>query len=198
MYAYLTGKITYKTPTHVYLDCNGVGYFIHISLSTFSQIEHAENIKLFIHLVVREDAHLLFGFCTEDEKSMFLHLISVSGIGPNTARLVLSSMSTQEFQRAITQENVRLIQSIKGIGPKSAQRLILELKDKLKREPMQDGMEMKAASGSHAVMNDEALAALNMLGFQKIQAEKAIQKALKESHPVQSVEELIKLSLKNL
>ncbi|MBK9330501.1 MAG: Holliday junction branch migration protein RuvA [Sphingobacteriales bacterium] len=198
MYAYLTGKITYKTPTHVYLDCNGVGYFIHISLSTFSQIEHTDNIRLFIHLVVREDAHLLFGFYTEDEKSMFLHLISVSGIGPNTARLVLSSMSTQEFQRAITQENVRLIQSIKGIGPKSAQRLILELKDKLKREPMQDGMEMKAASGSHAVMNDEALAALNMLGFQKIQAEKAIQKALKESHPVQSVEELIKLSLKNL
>lgn len=198
MYAYLTGKITYKTPTHVYLDCNGVGYFIHISLSTFSQIEHTENIKLFTHLVVREDAHLLYGFYTEEEKNMFLHLISVSGIGPNTARLVLSSMSTQEFQRAITQENVRLIQSIKGIGPKSAQRLILELKDKLKKEPLQEGVDMPALTGSHAVMNDEALAALNMLGFQKIQAEKAVQKALKEGHPVQSVEELIKLSLKNL
>ena len=198
MIAYLNGKITYKTPTHVYLDCNGVAYFVNISLTTFSQIEKAENIKLFTHLVVREDAHVLYGFFSEEEKNMFLYLISVSGVGPNTARLVLSSMSTSEFQRAIIQEDVRLIQSIKGIGPKSAQRLILELKDKLKKTPVQEGMDNLLLHGSHSVMTDEALAALNMLGFQKLQAEKAVQKAIRENHQIQSVEELIKLSLKNL
>lgn len=198
MYAYLNGKVTFKTPTHVYLDCNGVGYFVNISLNTFSQLEHTEQVKLFIHLVVREDAHLLYGFCTEEEKNMFLHLISVSGIGPNTARLVLSSMSTQEFQKAIIQGDVRLIQSIKGIGPKSAQRLILELKDKLKKEPLHEGMDTLLLHGNLSVLTDEALAALNMLGFQKAQAEKAVQKATKEHPQVQSVEELIKLSLKNL
>jgi Holliday junction DNA helicase RuvA len=148
--------------------------------------------------VVREDAHLLYGFFTEEEKNLFLHLISVSGIGPNTARLVLSSMSAQEFHRAIIQENVRLIQSIKGIGPKSAQRLILELKDKLKKEPLQDSIEALSGHGIHSTVTDEALAALNMLGFQRLQAEKAVQKAMKENLSVLTVEELIKLSLKNL
>lgn len=198
MFAYLTGKITYKTPTHVYLECNGVGYFVNISLTTFSQIETAENVKLFTHLVVREDAHVLYGFFSEEEKNMFLHLISVSGVGPNTARLVLSSMSTHEFQKAIIQGDVRLIQSIKGIGPKSAQRLILELKDKLKKEPIPEGMDTLLLHGSHSIITEEALAALSMLGFQKAQAEKAVQKAIKDNPQIQSVEELIKLSLKNL
>lgn len=198
MFAYLFGKITYKTPTHVYLECNGVAYFVNISLHTFSQIDNAENVKLFTYLVVREDAHVLYGFFTEEEKNMFQYLISVSGVGPNTARLVLSSMSTQEFQKAIIQEDVRLIQSIKGIGPKSAQRLILELKDKLKKEPMQDGMEAMMLHGNKTILTDEALAALTMLGFQKTQAEKAVQKALKEHQAIHTVEDLIKLSLKNL
>jgi len=198
MYAYLNGKVTLKTPTHVYLDCNGIGYFINISLNTYSMLESADQIVLYTHLVVREDAHILYGFYTEEEKSLFLHLISVSGIGPNTARLVLSSLSTHEFQKAIIQEDVRLIQSIKGIGPKSAQRLILELKDKLKKEPLQEGMDMLLTSGNLSVLTDEALAALSMLGSQKAQAEKAVQKASKEYPQVQSVEELIKLSLKNL
>jgi len=198
MLAYLTGKITYKTATHVYLECNGVAYFVNISLNTFSQIENAENVKLFTHLVVREDAHTLFGFFSEEEKNMFLHLISVSGVGPNTARLVLSSMSTSEFQKAIIQEDVRLIQSIKGIGPKAAQRLILELRDKLKKSSTQEGIDIAQTYGVRSVMADEALAALTMLGFQKVQAEKAIQKVLKENQQTQSVEELIKLSLKNL
>jgi Holliday junction DNA helicase RuvA len=197
MFAYLNGRITYKTPTHVYLDCNGVAYFINISLTTYSQLENAENAKLYMHLVVREDAHILYGFFTEEEKAMFLHLVSVSGVGPNTARLVLSSLSIQEFQRAIIQEDVRLIQSIKGIGPKSAQRLILELKDKLKKEPAQQGAETLLPHGSN-VMNEEALAALTMLGFQKTQSERAVQKALKDNLKIESVEELIKLSLKNL
>jgi len=198
MLAYLTGKITYKTATHVYLECNGVAYFVNISLNTFSQIENAENVKLFTHLVIREDAHTLFGFFSEEEKNMFLHLISVSGVGPNTARLVLSSMSTSEFQKAIIQEDVRLIQSIKGIGPKAAQRLILELRDKLKKSSTQEGIDIAQTYGVRSVMADEALAALTMLGFQKAQAEKAIQKVLKENQQTQSVEELIKLSLKNL
>ena len=198
MFAYLNGKITYKTPTHVYLDCNGVGYFVNISLTTFSQIENTSIVKLFTHLVVREDAHVLYGFFSEEEKNMFLHLISVSGVGPNTARLVLSSMSVNEFQKAIIQGDVRLIQSIKGIGPKSAQRLILELKDKLKKEPIPEGMDSQLLQGGQSVITEEALSALNMLGFQKAQAEKAVQKAIKENQQIQSVEELIKLSLKNL
>lgn len=198
MYAYLDGRITYKTPTHVYLDCHGVGYFVNISLNTYTQIESATQVKLYTHLVVREDAQVLYGFYSEEEKALFLHLISVSGIGPNTARLVLSSMSTNELQKAIISGDVRLIQSIKGIGPKSAQRLILELKDKLKKEPVQEGAETLVLHGGNPVLTDEALAALNMLGFQKIQAEKAVQKALRDHHPITSVEELIKLSLKNL
>jgi Holliday junction DNA helicase RuvA len=198
MFAYLNGTITFKTPTHVYLDCNGVGYFVNISLYTYSEIENREKVKLFTHLVVREDAQLLYGFFTEIEKNLFLHLISVSGIGPNTARLVLSSMSVQEFQKAIIKGDVRLIQSIKGIGPKSAQRLILELKDKLKKDSLHEEMDSSSIHGNLSVLTEEALAALTMLGFQKAQAEKAIQKATKENPSIHLVEELIKLSLKNL
>jgi Holliday junction DNA helicase RuvA len=198
MYAYLKGNLTAVNPTHVYLECNGMGFFINISLTTFAQLENQTNVKLFVHLVVREDAHTLYGFYTEEEKNMFLHLISVSGVGPNTARLVLSSMNVHEFQKAILHEDVRLIQSIKGIGPKSAQRLILELKDKLKKEPLQDNILSGIAASSNSLITDEAIAALNMLGFQKAAAEKAVQKALKEHHGQPSVEELIKLSLKNL
>lgn len=198
MYAYLNGKITLKTPTHVYLDCNGIAFFVNITLHTFSQLEQNSTVKLFTHLVVREDAHILYGFISEEEKDMFLHLIAVSGVGPNTARLVLSSLTVQEFQKAIIQEDVRLIQSIKGIGPKSAQRLILELKDKLKKSPTSEGMEATLLQSHSSVMSDEALAALTMLGFQKPQAEKAITKVWKDNGNVQTVEELIKLSLKNL
>jgi Holliday junction DNA helicase RuvA len=198
MFAYLQGKITHKTPTHVYVDCNGVGYFVNITLNTYSQIEIDSITKLFAHLVVREDAQVLYGFISEEEKNMFLHLISVSGVGPNTARLVLSSLTTQEFQKAIIQEDIRLIQSIKGIGPKSAQRLVLELKDKLKKGLNTDILDSPSFSNSRSVITEEALAALNMLGFQKAQAEKAVQKALKDGNETQSVEDLIKLSLKNL
>lgn len=198
MYAYLNGKISLKTPTHVYLDCNGIAFFVNITLHTFSQLEQDAFVKLYTHLVVREDAHILYGFISEEEKNMFLHLISVSGVGPNTARLVLSSLSVQEFQKAIIQEDVRLIQSIKGIGPKSAQRLILELKYKLKKSPTSEGMEATLLHSHSSIMSDEALAALTMLGFQKPQAEKAITKVWKENGNVQTVEDLIKLSLKNL
>jgi Holliday junction DNA helicase RuvA len=198
MFAYLHGKITHKTPTHVYIDCNGVAYFVNITLNTYSHIQLDSTIKLYAHLVVREDAQILYGFISEDEKNMFLHLISVSGVGPNTARLVLSSLTTLEFQKAIIQEDIRLIQSIKGIGPKAAQRLILELKDKLKKGINANDVELLLTNNNRSIITDEALAALNMLGFQKQQAEKAVQKALKDANETISVEDLIKLSLKNL
>lgn len=197
MFAYLKGTITHKTPTHLYLECNGVGYFVNISLTTFSHIEPLNDVKLYTHLVVREDAHILYGFFTEEEKNMFLYLISVSGVGPNTARLVLSSLSVLEFQKAIISEDVRLIQSIKGIGPKSAQRLILELKDKLKKEKMAGAVDDNFIH-SNTIVTEEALAALSILGFPKAQAEKAISKVMKENNSIRTVEELIKMSLKNL
>lgn len=197
MYAYLQGKLTLKTPTHVYLDCHGVAYLVNISLNTYSQLEKLEEARLYTHLIIREDAHLLFGFFTEEEKNMFGHLLSVSGIGPNTARLMLSSLSISDLYSAIIHEDVRLIQSVKGVGPKSAQRVIIELKDKLKREPLH--MNLPAGSTNYVTpLAEEALAALCMLGFQKAQAEKALQKALKDLSGAASVEELIKSSLKNL
>lgn len=197
MYAYLQGKLTLKSPTHVYLDCHGVGYLVNISLNTYSQLEKLEEARLYTHLIVREDAHLLFGFFTEEEKNMFGLLLSVSGIGPNTARLMLSSLSISDLYGAIIHEDVRLIQSVKGVGPKSAQRVIIELKDKLKREPLH--MTLPAGSTAYVTpLAEEALAALCMLGFQKAQAEKALQKAIKEQTASVTVEELIKSSLKNL
>lgn len=197
MYAYLQGQLTLKSPTHVYLDCHGVAYLVQISLSTYAQLEKLESAKLYTHLIVREDAHLLFGFFSEEEKNMFIHLLSVSGIGPNTARLMLSSLSIADLYGAIIHEDVRLIQSVKGVGPKSAQRVIIELKDKLKKEPLH--MSLPAGQSAYVTpLAEEALAALGMLGFQKAQSEKALQKALQDLSGPVTVEELIKRSLKNL
>ena len=196
MYAYLQGKITHKSPTQVYLDIGGVAYDINISLNTYSDIEKLTEVRLYTYLHVREDAMILFGFSTEEERQMFIHLISVSGIGPNTARLILSSMTTKELARAIIHEEVVLIQTIKGIGPKSAKRLVLELKDKVK------SMETGAAAADDAVPSgnvivDEAVAALTMLGFSKQKSRKTAAK-IWQANPTGTVEELIKLSLKNL
>jgi Holliday junction DNA helicase RuvA len=199
MYAYLKGKITHLSPTQIHLECNGIGFLINISLQTYSDIEKLNEVKLFTQQIVREDAHTLFGFFTEEEKNLFNHLISVSGIGPNTARLMLSSLNTNEWINAIISEDVRLIQSVKGVGPKSAQRVIIELKDKVKKENLTASTGIVSANNLKSDIYLEALAALSMLGFAKPQAEKSIQKVLKESNlNVNSVEELIKLSLKNL
>lgn len=195
MFAYLNGQLTYTSPTQVHLDCNGVGYLVHISLKTYSDIEKLKATKLFIHFHVREDAQILYGFSTPEEKQMFVHLISVSGVGPNTARLILSSMTTNELASAIIHEEVSLIQTIKGIGPKSAKRLVLELKDKVKNIDSND-MEPSVTGSANAII-EEAISALTMLGFGKAQSEKVINKVWK-TNPVSSVEELIKLSLKNL
>ncbi|MDR2274276.1 MAG: Holliday junction branch migration protein RuvA [Sphingobacterium sp.] len=193
MYEYFNGKLAYKAPTHVVIDVSGIGYYVHISLYTFSQIKDQENCKLFISLQVREDAHTLYGFATDGEKKLFENLISVSGIGPNTGRMILSSNTPDEIQSAIVNGQVALIQKIKGIGPKTAQRLILELQDKLKKQ----GVEALATSIQAQSVPDEALSALVMLGFNKAAAEKVLNAILKTEGNL-SVEDMIKLALKRL
>lgn len=193
MYEYFNGKLAYKAPTHVVIDVSGIGYYVHISLYTFSQIKDQENCKLFISLQVREDAHTLYGFATDGEKKLFENLISVSGIGPNTGRMILSSNTPDEIQSAIVNGQVALIQKIKGIGPKTAQRLILELQDKLKKQ----GVEALATSIQAQSVPEEALSALVMLGFNKAAAEKVLNAILKTEGNL-SVEDMIKLALKRL
>ncbi len=193
MYEYLNGKLAYKAPTHVVLDVGGVGYHVHISLNTYSQIKDNEQCKLFISFQVREDAHTLFGFAEEGERRLFEHLISVSGIGPNTGRMILSSITPEEIQSAIIQGNVPIIQRIKGIGPKTAQRMVLELQDKLKKQ----GPDALIAVYRQQSIPEEALSALIMLGFARIQAEKVLAGIL-QSNPDATVEALIKEALKKL
>ena len=193
MYEYLNGKLAYKAPTHVVLDVGGVGYHVHISLHTYSQIKDNEQCKLFISFQVREDAHTLFGFAEEGERRLFEHLISVSGIGPNTGRMILSSITPEEIQSAIIQGNAPLIQRIKGIGPKTAQRMILELQDKLKKQ----GPDTLTAVSRQQSVPEEALSALIMLGFVRAQAEKVLAGVL-QSSPGLTVEALIKEALKKL
>ncbi|APU95750.1 MULTISPECIES: Holliday junction branch migration protein RuvA [Sphingobacterium] len=193
MYEYFNGKLAYKAPTHVVIDVSGIGYYVHISLYTFSQIKDQENCKLFISLQVREDSHTLYGFATEGEKKLFENLISVSGIGPNTGRMILSSNTPDEIQSAIVNGQVALIQKIKGIGPKTAQRLILELQDKLKKQ----GFEALASPIQSQSVPEEALSALVMLGFNKAAAEKVLNTILKTESNL-SVEDMIKLALKRL
>jgi len=195
MYAYLSGKLTFKSPTQVYLECAGVGYQVNITLFTYSDVEREEEAKLYTYLHVREDALLLYGFSTLVERDMFMLLIGVSGVGTNTARLILSSMTTNDLARAIINEEVSLIQTIKGIGPKSAKRLVLELKDKV--GSMNTGETVEVVTGAGEQTIEEAVAALTMLGFAKPQSEKAIRNVW-QSNPAASVEELIKLSLKKL
>lgn len=194
MYAYIDGKLTFKCPTYVVIEAGGVGYHIHISLNTFSLIQDQERCKLYTWLHVKEDAHTLYGFADEGERRLFLHLISVSGIGPNTGRMMLSSITPQEIQQAIVNGDVPLIQRIKGIGPKSAQRLILELQDKLKRE----GYDSLISVPKNHTVKDEALSALIMLGFAKNAAEKALDHAINQANGSLTVEALIKIALKSL
>lgn len=198
MYAYLKGKLTYKSPTLVYIECGGVGFQVNITLQTYSEIEKLEETILYTQQIVREDGHFLYGFYSEDEKNTFNHLISVSGIGPNTARLMLSSLSVQELTNAIIYEDVRLIQSVKGVGPKSAQRVIIELIDKVKKETYLQSSELGIMANSKSEIFSEAIAALSMLGFAKNQSEKAIQTVLKINPNINTTEDLIKQSLKNL
>ncbi len=194
MYAYIDGKLAFKCPTYVVIDAGGIGFQINISLNTYGAIQDTERCKLYTWLHVKEDGHTLYGFYEEGERRLFLHLISVSGIGPNTGRMILSSITPSEIQTAIVQGDVPLIQRIKGIGPKSAQRMILELQDKLKKE----GPDSLINMPSHNTAKDEALSALVMLGFAKSVAEKSLDTAIKTGSENLSVEQLIKIALKNL
>ena len=193
MYSYIEGKITEKNPTYVVLDVNGIGYQIHISLHTYAQIEKLQNCKLHTHFVVREDAQLLYGFYSVNERRLFIHLISVSGVGANTARLILSSMGPDELYANIINNNLPALQAVKGIGGKTAQRIIVDLKDKLEKE---DGL-IENVPFSHNTKKEEALSGLVVLGFSRNLASKAIDKVLETKGSDLSVEELIKNVLKS-
>jgi len=193
MIEHIQGKLVEKNPTSAIIDCNGVGYFINISLNTFSKIPDKENLKLFTHLVVREDAHLLYGFYEKEEREIFRMLISVNGVGVNTARVILSTLSPGQTQEAIITENVDQLKSVKGIGAKTAQRIILDLRDKIGKN-----LEILDISlPKHNSSKEEALSALEVLGFTRKQSLKVVDKFLK-NEPGLTVEELIKSALKVL
>ena len=193
MITQIRGRLVEKNPTYVVVDCAGVGYMLHISLQTFSALPDDENVRLFAHLSVREDAHTLYGFISKTEREVFKLLISVSGVGPSIARTMLSSMSSEEVQNAIASENVTLIQSVKGIGLKTAQRVIVDLKDKILKTFDIDELSLNTNNTN----KEEALSALEVLGFNRKQSEKTIAVILKDS-PNETVELLIKKALKNL
>lgn len=193
MIAHLQGKLVEKTPTEVVIDCGGVGYHVNISLHTYSLLPNADFIKLFTHLQIKEDAHTLFGFVEKSEREIFKMLLSVSGIGASIARTMLSSLDPKQITNAIASGDVVTIQSIKGIGSKTAQRVILDLKDKVLKLYDLDEVSMSQSNTNR----DEALSALEVLGFVRKTSEKIIEKIVKED-PDASVESIIKKALKSL
>ena len=192
MYAYINGKIAEKTPTYVVLDNNGIGYFLNITLNTFTAIGEKDEVRLFVHEQILEDAHNLFGFYTAKERDIFQMLITVSGVGCNTARLILSSLTVNELCNAIGNEDSRVIQSVKGIGAKTAQRITIDLKDKVKKFEY----EAENVLPESNTIKNEALSALAILGFNKAAAGKVVDNLLKQGD--YSVETLIKEALKVL
>jgi len=192
MYAYLQGKFTYKSPAQVYIDVNGVGYEVNISLNTYSQIQNLDGGKLFTCLQVKEDAHVLFGFFDKQEKDMFVHLTGVSGVGATTARMMLSSLKPEDVSLAIVQNNVKLLESVKGIGKKTAERLVLELKDKLGKNALDANVSQPMGNS----LETDALNALTALGISRALAENAIQKIIRVEPTVSKLEDLIKKALK--
>ena len=193
MITQIKGKLVEKNPTHVVIDCNGIGYEINISLNTFSSLSSDENIKLFTHLQVREDAHILYGFFTVLERAVFRLLISVSGIGASTARTMLSSLTPSEIQHAIGTEDVATIQGVKGIGLKTAQRVIIELKDKMKI--LEGGDEIPLHKSN--TIKEETLSALEVLGYSRKTSEKVIDNLI-QGNPDSTIKDLIKAALNKL
>jgi Holliday junction DNA helicase RuvA len=196
MIDYIKGHIAELSPTAATIECNGIGYQIHISLNTYAAINGQESGKLYIYESIREDAHVLFGFSDKHEREIFLHLISVSGVGPSTARVIISSYSAKELENAIATGNVAVLQSVKGIGAKTAQRIIVDLKGKVKFTDDGGAVQVSAQSDLPDIEHS-AVSALVMLGFVKVASEKVVAKILKEV-PNLSVEGIIKEALKRL
>ncbi|MBL4869336.1 MAG: Holliday junction branch migration protein RuvA [Robiginitomaculum sp.] len=193
MITQIKGRLVEKNPTHVVVDCSGVGYLLNISLNTFSAIPDSEAVLFYTHLSIKEDAHTLYGFIDKTEREIFKLLISVSGVGPSIARTMLSSMVSEEIQQAIATENIALIQSVKGIGAKTAQRVIIDLKDKILKT-----FDMDVISVSQSNTNkEEALSALEVLGFNRKQSDKVMSAIVQENKDA-TVEVLIKQALKKL
>lgn len=193
MYDYISGRLVEQSPTQVIIDNQGMGYLVHISLNTYSQIKDQEAVKLYLHFVVREDAQIFYGFADENERKLFRALITVSGVGANTARLVLSSLTVDEAYAAITGGHVGVLQGVKGIGAKTAQRIVVDLKDKL----LKTDIKSQNVDFSDNTLKEEALSGLLILGFNKSVAAKAIDRILKQQG-ADSVEGLIKQALKSL
>ena len=198
MIEYIRGELVETTPALAVVDCNGIGYAINISLNTYSAIQGKPNVKLYSHEAIREDAHVLFGFSTKQERELFLLLISVSGIGGNTARMILSALSPSELCNVISSGNDKLLKGVKGIGLKTAQRIIVDLKDKIASTGLETVSGSAATlSPAHSEVYDEAIAALTMLGFAQAPSQKVVTAILKEE-PGLTVEKVIKLALKHL
>ena len=194
MYSFISGKVAEKNPAYVVIDNHGVGYLINITLNTFTSIGDQTEVKLYVHFAIREDAQTLYGFYTEEERSLFLQLITVSGVGCNTARLILSSLSVRETIDAISHNDIRVIQGVKGIGAKTAQRIIVDLHDKVVKLNISDGEKTPAI---YNTIKEEALSALMVLGFNRTSIEKILDKLLSQmDNP--NVEQLIKEALRLL
>ena len=193
MITHIKGKLGEKSPTNVVIEVNGIGYWINISLTTFTQIPDNENIKLYTHLQIKEDSHSLYGFYSKKEREIFRLLISVSGVGTSTARTMLSSLDPQQVVEAISSNNVSIVQSVKGIGSKTAQRLIIELRDKILKIYDLD----ETYVNSNNTTREEALSALEVLGINKKSSERLVDNIIKENQDI-SVEEIIKETLKNI
>ena len=197
MYEYISGKVAEATPTYAIIEAAGIGYFINISLKTYADIEHSTDAKLYVHFVVREDQQALFGFSTKLERELFRQLISVSGVGGNTARMILSTYSSKELQNIIATENAVLLKNVKGLGLKTAQKINVELSGKMHELGASDLMISPPPAKARPASFDEALAALSMLGFQKTASEKVLN-AIFKNNPAISVEEAIRTALKSL
>ena len=199
MIEYVKGEIAELCPANAVIDCNGVGYILNISLNTYSAIQGKKECKLFVYEAIREDAYTLYGFADKQERGLFLLLISVSGIGGNTARMILSALSPNELINAISSGNANLLKAVKGIGLKTAQRIIVDLKDKINTEGTSAGMNSNIgiAPSANIEIQEEAISALTMLGFAQAASQKVVTAILKEE-PAATVEQVIKLALKRL
>jgi len=198
MIHHLRGRLVEKTPTYAVVECGGVGYQVHISLNTFEQLGADENVMLHTHMVVREDAQLLYGFGQPEERTMFLLLLGVSGVGASTARMILSAMNVDQAAQAIQSGDVNAMKSVKGIGAKTAQRIIIDLQDKLGAIDAPAMPSASGAQGGHNNSRQEALIALTTLGFDRARCEKTLDQIMKDSPDMTAVEDLIKHALKRL